>query len=508
MRNLLLPLSSAAKSWLGAAALIAPFALPSAAQATQLPGPSAVLFNAPYYACSRNFYVSLSGSDANSGSSISTPWKTLQHANDTGRAAGDCVNVAPGTYTQGVLINSGGNLASKTGYVVYRCETMDACTVSDVAAGGQNGSFVWNTSKQPMTGSYVMIDGFKLAASTPTVFGQGIELWDGNESGSGAKTSVHHVWILNSIISGYGQSGVQMNDGEYFYVVHNTIYNNSRTGCAAQGSGISFAVLKAFTGYVRTADDSNNPVLGAIGSFNNAIEYNVVYNNAMTQCGTQQSPYDTDGNNIIADTLNGAGSSGVVYPGSLLIAFNVAYNGGGRGIDLFRSENVTVANNSCYNSALDPFNAGTYRPCIGSNAGYNNTFLNNIASAITGPAPLNFNSAYVGSAVSGQTPDTWTNNISYCAGAPPPYGGCVNMYNGDVFSCTVNQCSVNPMWAAVGQTSPGTETTQPLAANFALLKGSPAIGKGLKETYLSSQSTDLGACPNWVKTCPSVKNEP
>ncbi len=484
------------------------------ATATSIPGPSQTLFNAPAYTCLKNYYVSTTGSDSNSGTSASSAWLTLQHANDVGRTAGDCVNVAPGTYAKGLLISYGGNASSSTGYVVYRCSTMDACIVTDVHAGYQNGSFVWKTvpvTKPPTTapGSYIMIDGFKMQAASETQFGQGVELWDGPQEGqSDATLSVHHVWILNSIIEGYGQSGLQMNDGEYFFVVHDTIYNNSHAGCAAQGSGISFAGLKAFTNYQRVAWDSNNPILGAIGTFNNAIEWNVLYNNAVTQCGNSKSTYDTDGNNIILDTLNNAGTTNVVYPGSVLVAFNVTYNAGGRGIHIFNSENITVANNSCYNSALDPYNSGTYRPCIGDLNGYNDTFFNNLSYAITSSGFLAFNTAYIGAAVAGKTLDSFKNNMSYCAGKPQPWGGCTPMYGGDLFSCSSNACNVSPGWVSVGTSSPGTETSQPVAANFALAKGSPAIGKGLTASYLSSQSKDMGACASWLTVCPSPSSQP
>jgi hypothetical protein len=495
----------------------------TATAAVDAPGPSQALFDQPYYTCARTYYVATTGKDTNGGTSAKTPWLTLQHANDTGRKAGDCVVVAPGTYAKGVVITSGGKLAASTGYVVYRCAEMDACTVTDVAARGQNGSFVWDTAKQPMPGSYVMIDGFRMRASRETLYGQGIELWSGNENGPSAPRSVHHVWILNSIISSYGQAGVQMNDGEYFYVVHDAIYGNANAGCSAQGSGVSFVVLKAFPDYHRTPDDASNKILGNIGAFNNAIAWNVTFNNATTTCGTPANPYDTDGNNIILDTLDNAGSTNVAYPGSVLVAFNVTYNAGGRGIHIFNSERVTVANNTCYNSALDPADDGSYRPCIGDLNGYENTFVNNIAYAIpTDPANsarctvnygtgqkgscLEFNSAFTGGLVPGKPADTFAHNISDCARAPA--GGCAPTFNGDAFPCAENTCNVDPHWRDAGATSPGSETTQPVGANFALAAGSPAIGAGLTKSYLPPQSVDIGACYHTLAVCPDARSEP
>jgi len=608
---------------------------PCAARAgTTLPGPDRDLFDYPYYKCARSYFVGPAGSDRADGTGPSSAWATLQHANDSIAAqgatsgAGTCVIIKPGLYKGGVHITAGGNAATATGYLVYRCEKMDKCTVTGPpATAGTEGQVVWD---QPNgAGSYVMIDGFVLAASAPSqggaygtgAFGQGIQLWDGNDTVANAAFSVHHVWIMNSIISGYGQAGINMNDGEYFYVVHNTVHNNANAGCQAQGSGIAFVELKAVPGtYKRTADDGMNHILGDIGSFNNAIAWNVVYNNATTKCGDASNPYDTDGNNIILDTLNNGNIGGTLitgptYPGSVLVEFNVTYNAGGRGIHIFRSENITVANNSCYNSDLDPYLYAIYRPCIGDNIGYNNEFFNNLAYAIPQPklgaAPcagsskgcLAFNGAYAGGlAAGGGAEDRFFNNISYCTSTAQPLGyGCTPMFTNsamrtsaeyydeistgdalllsgalpaplvagttyyavkvgadqiqfaatkadaravppvvlglyDIQSGSVaimdktksktyagavvqqdsfpttgknhNIAQRKPDWMKVGTASRGTETTQPVGANFALAAGSPAIGKGLRATYLNAQSVDLGACPSTVTECPVKSAEP
>jgi parallel beta-helix repeat protein len=432
----------------------------AAKAAVTLPGPDAALFSHPYYTCGTNYYVATTGNDANPGTSAA-PWASLQHANDTIAAvgptagAGVCVNVAPGSYGAGAHITAGGTAATAAGYLVYRCQQLDQCTISGPTEGGAaGGQFAWTQPNGP--GSYVFVDGFVLTAVSPMggiwgtgLYGQGVQLWDGNDTVTNSPFSVHHVWIINNVISGYGQAGININDGEYFFAVHNTVYGNANAGCSAQGSGVGFVELKAIPGtYVRTPDDADNAILGKIGKFNNAIAWNVVYNNATTECGSAAAPYDTDGNNIILDTLNngrigGSVVTGPSYPGSVLVAFNIVYNAGGRGIHLFRSENVTVANNSCYNNDLDPYDDGAYRPCIGDNIGYNNDFFNNIGYAIpqpalgvpncggTGVGCLAFNSAFTGGlATGGGVPDRFRNNLSYCTSLAQPYGyGCNPMFS-------------------------------------------------------------------------------
>jgi hypothetical protein len=331
----------------------------------------------------------------------------------------------------------------------------------------------------------------------------------------------HHIWVLNSIIHGFGQAGIGFAASEYLYAIHNTAYGNANTTCDAQGSGIAMNIAHTIPGYTPTADDQTNPnpLLGPTwekgdGTFFHVVfEYNVTYNNALTQCNTAQRPGDTDGNGIIFDTNAGFAGNSTNYTSPMLAAFNITYNNGGGGVHVFNSTNVTVANNSCFNNYIDPANSGAGRACIDEQGGSNSTFINNLAMAI--PATVTncqfnvipysqWNNAFIGSAAA--TPlDTFSHNISDMVGVSC-WGGDVATFNNgageDVYSATANKENTTIGWVNVGSSSLGSETSPPVGHNFALQPTSPAIGYGLTEPYLPPQSVDVGACSSSLTTCP------
>jgi parallel beta-helix repeat protein len=503
------------------------------APAPQVPGPSLALFNNPYYSCVHNYYVSAAGSDMNNGTSAATPWLTLQHANASipNGVGGTCVNVSPGVYN-GVSLSKSGSSASSTGYIVYRCTAMDACTVNSNAQIGSSEGTAAFSSAGLNNANYVMIDGFKFLG-TNAVYQLGA-LFTGGTSG-GNQSGSHHDWVLNSIATNNGQGGIAFANGDYSYALHNLSYGNaSALSCdnGAQGSGIADNVPQDVNyfdpGYVATADDKTNPnpLIGSFvtGSswFHKSYSWNVVYNNHIAPC-TGSTSADSDGNGIILDTFSTGNGNIVDYLDQTLISFNITYNNGGGGIHIFFSENATVANNTTYNNGLDPDLPGG-REGIDTNDSYGNTILNNIAVAI--PAANNgqctynyppitpyamFNSAILGGGVPNQAADTFNKNVTQLQGGNPSCWGVLGvdpptgenpMFNSDVYSCSSNKCATNPQWVSVGLSSTGTESTAPVGTNFALQSGSPAIGYGISETYLPAQAKDAGACSSLLTSCP------
>jgi hypothetical protein len=329
-------------------------------------------------------------------------------------------------------------------------------------------------------------EGFEFAANAQVAYGIGLQVATQGDSGF----SSHHIWSINNKIHGFGQSGIQFNDGDYLNVIHNVVYGNSNVTCDAQGSGISFVVEKAASGYTPTVDDN------AYAPFHNLVKYNVAYANQLTQCGSATSPYDTDGNGIIMDTFDNQGSTNVLYPYQTLVAFNVAHSNGGKGVWVFRTSLVTVANNTAYNNNVDPYNSGTFRPEVGVGGGHQNTVINNIGWALPLPGGCNYaagdakcNSAFGGGDAAGEVDadNVWSNNIAQST----PQGFNEAFYNADKFSCSTNKCvSTDPRLVNAPQ------------GNFALQPGSPAIGYGEAQPYLPPTPLDAGACSSTLSTCP------
>ena len=488
-----------------ATAQAAPLTQAQAIQSAAAPGPSNQLFRHAYYQCRVNYYVSQTGNDWNTGSQ-SNPWQTLQKANDflaaDGSAAGTCINVAPGTYSAGVHLTAGGNLASSTGYVAWRCQTMLACKIT---ADGDpwHPSFRINTAYGP---NYIIIDGFDLAASAPVTYGIGIGVNDNANGAPNGKPSAHHIWAVNNRIHGFGQGGIDMDEADWVFLLHNRLFKNASVTCDAQGSGISIVVPKAAPNYTLTADDQ------IWTPFHQVIAWNVSRDNVITSCGNASNPYNTDGNGIIMDTFNGSGVDNVLYPNQTLVAFNEVFNNGAKGIQIFRSAYVTVINNTAYNNNIDPWNAGLPRGEISNSGGFNNEYLNNVVLAVPAlttsdarcrgahydyqpaPCPLMANVSFMGGDSAGVTDsgNSWQNNINI-GGAPPwgwgPNGNVMLGNDSPAFNCSSNKCEVNPQLSNVN------------VADFALMASSPAIGYGSIILGLLPMSSDAGACHHSLVRC-------
>jgi hypothetical protein len=420
------------------------------ANPVEVPGPSQAVFNAPFYTCTRNFYVNAStGNDGNRGTQAA-PWQSID-AGDAAVQPGDCINVAAGTYPA-VNLQHGGNLASASGYVVYRCQTMDACRITT------NVQFAKPVS---LAANYLVVDGFELDCANNTGF---IGIATGTDS---VGINAHHLWLLNSIVHDCKQSGLAWDHSDWHWIIHNTFYGNSSGMCGIFGSGLSIWEPQVVAGYIPTAADN------AWAPFHIVIEWNVSHdnNNPQTNCTG-----NTDGNGIILDSWE---VSTPPYEQSALVLGNLTYHNGGRGIQVLNTQHATVANNTAYHNNWDNLIIGTFRGEIYLQSVGNSTVINNIAISNTATNPRN--TPFLGQLALSAT-NSWANNISFGAGN--------NFGAPDSFPATSNQVGVDPMLVNI------------TGGNFALQAGSPAIGYAQPQPFIPSWMTDAGACHSSLTTCP------
>lgn len=341
------------------------------------PGVSAALFAHPYQQCVTTKWVDgTAGNNANPGTEAQ-PWKTLQFVAaqipGSGGGAGWCIKVRPDIYSETVSITNGGASATPTGWVLWQCTVMTQCVMDN-----PNGAFaILGHNNQ---GFFSWFDGFDFGSTSPGAeFGQALQVYNSDQQ---FVISTHHIGVSNSLVHGWGQSGLQFGQGDWFYAINNEIYNNGfEANACCQGSGISDFLPIALAGYSPTTDDSTNFVFGATNPTHNAFLYNRVYSNLIGTTNNASTSNHTDGNGIIIDTSTWLGqTSGVPYTGGFLVTNNAIYNNGGGGVHVFTSSNVIVANNTLYNNYIDPYNNGSFRAGTDDNGGGpGNTFINNIA---------------------------------------------------------------------------------------------------------------------------------
>jgi parallel beta-helix repeat protein len=228
----------------------------------------------------------------------------------------------------------------------------------------------------------------------------------------------------------------------------------------------------------------------------------------------------TDGNGIIYDTWAGTddgcqnGCSVTTYPNQSLILGNVSYQNGGRGIHVFATSNVTIANNSVYANGLDiNRQAGSTASDLSQAGGENNVWVNNIAVSVLTQANTS-PSCIV--AVNGTNYSCGGQNMPLVAGDGRGitdldntyshnvlYGGIgVNLWNNDVgyFGTTDDKASAvyngypYDSQAVFKATDLGSSVfTAPAAGNFTLPSGSPAIGYEAPEPYVPTWLKNAGA---------------
>lgn len=422
------------------------------------------------YVCNRNFYVATTGSDVGGcGTSQANACASIQGANNNiALQAGDCVNVAPGVYNtlNSIVLTKFGSSNQASGYVVYKGAPNNTSKIL-FQAGGSLFRGVDLTGNK-----YVILDGFEWDGNNGTVPG---EMLADND----LTATQHHIWIMNNVIHDSRAGGVILTHGDYFYVMGNVIHD-TMWGTTYGKSGIHLFEGRQIPGFTPTlpwdTQYYHTQVVGNVTYANGCLRETQAQNCGGGGPGSlPDTPYHTDGNGIDFDdyqnryTLTPPATPFPPYPYHALVAGNVSYGNGGRGISVDpSSNNIEVYNNTTYGNGLDTQNGAE---CEATLSGSGNVYANNIlmgTSANEHGCALRWNSAYGMS----ETGNSVVNNLTW-NGTAGSQGLVVTGTTNDAANLAYIQAAAqkNKLGADPLLSSVATQDFHPLA-------GSPVIGAG------------------------------
>jgi parallel beta-helix repeat protein len=366
----------------------------------------------------KTYYVDgIRGLDRNLGTSEKLPFKTIDRANKL-VAAGDTVLVKNGTYNENLTISTSGTSKS---WITFKAFPGHKPFVK--------GSYVAFN----VVSSYIKIIGFEIVS----IAENGIAIGGNNN---------HHVQILNNKIHDCGCNGIGGIKTDYLTIENNIVYRNAFTA-PWMCSGIT----------IYQAQDSDRQP-----GFHNIVRGNISYSNENRK--VDKDGKVTDGNGIIIDDLKH--TQGEVkspkYLSSTLVENNIVFDNGGRGINIFQSERVTVRNNTSFKNSKSKTLYEVSDGEISSLSSDNNSFYNNIAYGSDRSKRTLVDSKSTG--------NKWDYNLSY---------------NGKIAVDRKvlgkrNIVDVDPLFI-----SPSISIDK---ANFRLRRKSPAINSG---TSISAASIDI-----------------
>ena len=320
-------------------------------------GPREVIYNIEYTRTGgTNYYVSPNGDDNNDGLSEQTPFRTPQvGANMLG--AGDTLMLMPGYYETGVYGTMIDLTASGTPANWISIEALIPGTVEFKVRG--NYGVVING------GAYVRVKGLIIEGLANTLTPEeatalkdenwyaeglvGVGIGTETRELDGEFLFPHHVIFEDNKVSFMSGGGIGTKRADYILIRNNVVHNNGYYSVWAQ-SGISVWENSNF-------DDDTE-------AYRTVITGNVSYENYnyfKFEASNDPNIADsfTDGNGIIIDALaidQGFLNDGLegVYSGHTLVENNIVYGNGGKGINLYASDNIDIIHNVSYQNGTHP----------------------------------------------------------------------------------------------------------------------------------------------------------
>ncbi len=396
------------------------------------------------------YYVSPTGVDSNSGTSLSAPVKTIKNALSKAQSSGDIVYVMTGTYAETVSIGQNGITLS-----AYPNNTPVIDGGSSLPSGNW-GSLI------SVDGNSNNVSGFEVKNSNINgTYSGGYGVYVGGHDNTISKMNVHHTWENGILVQG-DYSTVQ--DSQIWQAArHNTgqMAYGWAAGLSAARNRSASAIKPGITSYAtfRRNKVFNNwgEGLSCYEADHCTIEDNTIYDNWTM-------------NMYISDATNNLVQRNMIYVSSApAIATRSAAHSGITLADevatVLRSANNTIINNFIYNADFSAFSWTSV-----TNSGLNNVLIANntivdgkLSTGSSGAGVVNTNSQI-------------RNNIILGANSSVPSNNGITFSNNNwamtpSLAATVTDIVGDPQIARTGTTTPGTLTS----TYFTLSAKSPVI---------------------------------
>lgn len=322
------------------------------------PPPTSVVYDIEYQReAGTDYFVSPQGSDDNDGLTENSPFLTPQKAADM-VSAGDRILLMPGTYESQAYeaMMSISAVGTPTNWISVEPQVPDSVIFQ------VNGSMGIEVNG----GAYVRIKGIQLKGIADTItpeeadrrreenwysiglVGNGIGT-ETRKDDNGDYHYPHHIIVEDNFISWMSGGCIGIKRADYILIKDNEVHHCGLYNVWAQ-SGISVWENHNY--------DDNTATYRTVITGN--ISYDN-YNHFKFYASSDPNIADsyTDGNGIIIDALAidqgylSDGQSGV-YSGRTLIENNIVYNNGGKGINIYASDNIDVIHNTAYKNGQHP----------------------------------------------------------------------------------------------------------------------------------------------------------